>query len=272
MATIESSKGSTEPVPNMSTAEILFAGLLPATYLNQFSAAVPPKGEIGLRGNGSLRVNEQIIPVYDRLQVFALNCVAVAVGKPVSGEHINIIGEGGQQRSGRRRFAQSFLPLVDQINEAIGEELIKVDKGRVRTYSMRVTQFVQDRPPQNELFGRLTPLGRQKFGARILGVVSGNVTRLAPTITQPTDPLLTIDPEGPEAWRLESACRGKDTNLFFPDRGEPHESTKELCNKYCPVTADCLHYAIENKITRGMWGGLSEKARKKLNKKSMGLD
>jgi WhiB family redox-sensing transcriptional regulator len=68
-------------------------------------------------------------------------------------------------------------------------------------------------------------------------------------------------PMGP--WVNEAACRGLATNLFYPERGDPTRHALEVC-KPCPVKADCLQYAIDNSERWGVWGGLTERQRRRI--------
>lgn len=65
-----------------------------------------------------------------------------------------------------------------------------------------------------------------------------------------------------EDWRDQAACRGMDTNLFFPERG--HNATDEVkaaCAS-CPVAQQCLDYAMALGDRFGIWGGTSDKQRR----------
>ena len=62
-------------------------------------------------------------------------------------------------------------------------------------------------------------------------------------------------------WRELTACRGTDLEVFFPERGESAEPARRICAA-CPVRQPCLDYAISNRITHGIWGGLSERERR----------
>jgi len=64
------------------------------------------------------------------------------------------------------------------------------------------------------------------------------------------------------SWMADAACRGVDPDLFYPTRhGSAHEA-KEVC-RGCPVRADCLQHALAYGEKHGIWGGLSEKQRRK---------
>jgi WhiB family redox-sensing transcriptional regulator len=64
-------------------------------------------------------------------------------------------------------------------------------------------------------------------------------------------------------WRELAACRGAELGLFFPERGESAEAARQVCAS-CPVRQPCLDYAITNRITHGIWGGLTERERRAL--------
>lgn len=64
-----------------------------------------------------------------------------------------------------------------------------------------------------------------------------------------------------DEWFAAAACKGKPTALFFPERGGDHRSPKAVC-RTCPVTAECLAYALANTEKSGVWGGKSERERR----------
>ena len=68
-----------------------------------------------------------------------------------------------------------------------------------------------------------------------------------------------------EAWMADGLCRQVDHDLFFPEVGDGKGSrdAKKTCQT-CPVTQDCLEYALRNKERNGIWGGMSEAQRRKL--------
>jgi WhiB family redox-sensing transcriptional regulator len=63
-------------------------------------------------------------------------------------------------------------------------------------------------------------------------------------------------------WRAAANCRGRATEIFFPDQGGSHSQALEIC-RGCVVREDCLEFAIENP-QMGIWGGLSERGRRRL--------
>lgn len=69
------------------------------------------------------------------------------------------------------------------------------------------------------------------------------------------------------AWFDRAACEGLDPDLFFAERGESIALAREICNG-CPVQAECLDYALRHRITYGVWGGLSERQRRRLRRRA----
>lgn len=67
-----------------------------------------------------------------------------------------------------------------------------------------------------------------------------------------------------ESWWDEANCRGRDTELFYPERGRDDTDAK-LCCYDCPVREACLTYAL-HRDEAGIWGGKSEEQRKALRR------
>lgn len=59
----------------------------------------------------------------------------------------------------------------------------------------------------------------------------------------------------------QAACRGMDPAIFFPERGQPCGPAQAVCAK-CPVREDCWEYSVETAAKHGIWGGMSERARR----------
>ena len=71
------------------------------------------------------------------------------------------------------------------------------------------------------------------------------------------------DPPGP--WILNAGCEGFPPNWWFPERGEDSSRAVGICTE-CPVRVDCLEYALGQGIKHGIWGGMSERARRLLRR------
>jgi WhiB family transcriptional regulator, redox-sensing transcriptional regulator len=65
------------------------------------------------------------------------------------------------------------------------------------------------------------------------------------------------------AWMLRAHCRGADTREFFPSNGLGVEAAQDIC-RGCPVRDECREYALVNRIEQGVWGGASERERRRI--------
>ena len=66
-------------------------------------------------------------------------------------------------------------------------------------------------------------------------------------------------------WMDDALCRQVDLELFFPDGGGRSATARKVCKK-CEVTAQCLDFALGFPSMVGIWGGTTEKQRRKLTK------
>lgn len=64
------------------------------------------------------------------------------------------------------------------------------------------------------------------------------------------------------AWTLEAKCLDADPEAFFPEKGGSTREAKRICAT-CPVREECLDYALSNDERFGIWGGLSERERRR---------
>lgn len=61
----------------------------------------------------------------------------------------------------------------------------------------------------------------------------------------------------------QAVCGQVDPELFFPEKGGSVREPKLLC-AVCPVRQECLDWALANDVRHGVWGGLSERERRRL--------
>jgi len=73
--------------------------------------------------------------------------------------------------------------------------------------------------------------------------------------------------DDPLAWQSDSLCAQTDPEAFFPEKGGSTRDAKKICTS-CEVRTQCLQYALENDERFGIWGGLSERERRKLRKRA----
>ena len=73
-----------------------------------------------------------------------------------------------------------------------------------------------------------------------------------------------IEPEE-LVWQNYANCLGVDPDLFFPERGASTREAKEVC-RGCVVQDECLEFALSNGEKFGIWGGKSERERRRVRR------
>jgi WhiB family redox-sensing transcriptional regulator len=68
------------------------------------------------------------------------------------------------------------------------------------------------------------------------------------------------------AWMAYGTCRAYPPDVFFPSDGVGVDRARKIC-KNCPVAELCLEYALDNRIDHGVWGGTSERERRRILKR-----
>ena len=66
-------------------------------------------------------------------------------------------------------------------------------------------------------------------------------------------------------WMEKSSCIDLSPDIFFPSDGVGVITAKSICES-CSVSKSCLEYALRNQIDHGVWGGCSERQRRKILK------
>ncbi len=68
-----------------------------------------------------------------------------------------------------------------------------------------------------------------------------------------------------DEWQDRALCAQTDPEAFFPEKGGSTREAKRICSG-CEVKADCLEYALHNDERFGIWGGMSERERRRLKR------
>jgi WhiB family redox-sensing transcriptional regulator len=68
-------------------------------------------------------------------------------------------------------------------------------------------------------------------------------------------------------WQERGLCSQTDPEAFFPEKGGSTREAKRICSR-CEVRAECLEYALGHDERFGIWGGLSERERRKLKRRA----
>ena len=78
----------------------------------------------------------------------------------------------------------------------------------------------------------------------------------------------TMDDDSTMGWQERSLCAQTDPEAFFPEKGGSTREAKKVCVS-CEVRVECLEYALEHDERFGIWGGLSERERRKLKRRAI---
>jgi WhiB family redox-sensing transcriptional regulator len=70
------------------------------------------------------------------------------------------------------------------------------------------------------------------------------------------------------SWQERALCSQTDPEAFFPEKGGSTREAKKICTG-CEVRGECLEYALEHDERFGIWGGLSERERRRLKKRAI---
>jgi len=65
------------------------------------------------------------------------------------------------------------------------------------------------------------------------------------------------------SWRHKGACRGLESSIFYPVSEEEAAHAKVVCEA-CPVRQLCLEHALSARERDGVWGGATEKERRRI--------
>ena len=77
---------------------------------------------------------------------------------------------------------------------------------------------------------------------------------------------LQASPLGNAEWTLRAVCVGVDPDALFVTGAAQRDAAK-VCQA-CPVRLECLADALDNQIEYGVWGGMTERQRRAVLKKS----
>lgn len=68
-----------------------------------------------------------------------------------------------------------------------------------------------------------------------------------------------------EKWMRKAKCKNLNPSIFFPSDGAGVEVARRICRD-CQVKKECLEYALAHHIDHGVWGGTSERERRRILK------
>jgi WhiB family transcriptional regulator, redox-sensing transcriptional regulator len=85
-------------------------------------------------------------------------------------------------------------------------------------------------------------------------------------MNQNITPDMLVDEDSATGWMALGACRAYPPNMFFPSDGVGVDRARKICAT-CQVSSPCLEYALENHVDHGVWGGCSERERRRISKR-----
>ena len=80
------------------------------------------------------------------------------------------------------------------------------------------------------------------------------------------DVVFPLDVEEELRWQDRALCAQTDPEAFFPEKGGSTREAKRICTT-CSVRDECLEYALGHDERFGIWGGLSERERRRLKRR-----
>jgi WhiB family redox-sensing transcriptional regulator len=87
-------------------------------------------------------------------------------------------------------------------------------------------------------------------------------------VGEPIDLFDDADELAELAWQERALCAQTDPEAFFPEKGGSTRGAKKVCLG-CEVRGECLEYALAHDERFGIWGGLSERERRRLKKEAV---
>ena len=89
-----------------------------------------------------------------------------------------------------------------------------------------------------------------------------------PLLVDRSEPVLIELGEGVPEWQEQALCAQTDPEAFFPEKGGSTREAKRICSG-CEVRAECLTYALAHDERFGIWGGLSERERRRVKRRAV---
>lgn len=86
------------------------------------------------------------------------------------------------------------------------------------------------------------------------------------SIDDPESSHVPHDPDSATAWMADGNCRLHPPATFFPSDGVGVDRARKICAS-CPVVGTCLEFALAERIDHGVWGGCSERERRRILKR-----
>ncbi len=100
------------------------------------------------------------------------------------------------------------------------------------------------------------------------GVALGNPALMKEAAEMDGQPVVADLLGNAPEWQERALCSQTDPEAFFPEKGGSTREAKRICSR-CEVKSECLEYALAHDERFGIWGGLSERERRKLKRRAI---
>ncbi|MBJ7400544.1 MAG: WhiB family transcriptional regulator [Mycolicibacterium sp.] len=119
--------------------------------------------------------------------------------------------------------------------------------------------------PYDQIIGNqlLGALGEPRIGTGSAFIGTPSVRAHLSLVPDPMELASASDDE--DQWQERALCAQTDPEAFFPEKGGSTREAKRICLG-CEVKDSCLEYALANDERFGIWGGLSERERRRLKR------
>ena len=116
---------------------------------------------------------------------------------------------------------------------------------------------------ENRMLGSVGSIPHTNTGPAQLGSTGRPQLSLVPERPE-FDAIAPLTPED-DLWQEKALCAQTDPEAFFPEKGGSTREAKRICQG-CEVRDACLDYALAHDERFGIWGGLSERERRRLKR------
>lgn len=99
------------------------------------------------------------------------------------------------------------------------------------------------------------------------GYAAGSAPQYGPSASPRSYRYAPIPTPDLQPWRAAAVCSTVDGDLWYPEKGGSTKEAKRICNTLCSVRLECLQFALDHDERFGVYGGLSERERRALQRK-----
>ncbi len=167
--------------------------------------------------------------------------------------------EASVRSTSQSRFGSRDVPTDWFVDPAESNSTGGESDPQVLSSNEQVAAFLLAHDAVNELVGEPTPSWAPSLDAELDSGSPSKAIWIG---------LGAESEDGELGWQAQALCAQTDPEAFFPEKGGSTRDAKRVCG-VCPVRSECLEYALTNDERFGIWGGLSERERRRLRKRAV---